>query len=84
MFRGPAPVELPLSESSVTGLDSVDEGRDTSTFSETCASDRAGASAVLEGVFQMSSDSHNTRRRLGFMFKLGQKTSRRFPKGIFV
>ena len=32
----------------------------------------------------MSSDSHNTRRRLGFMFKLGQKTSKRFAKGIFV
>lgn len=36
------------------------------------------------GGFQISSDSHKTRRRPGFMFKLGQKRRRRFAKGIFV
>ena len=33
IFRAPVPVDLPLFESSVMGLDSMDEGWDVSTFS---------------------------------------------------
>ena len=85
MFLGLALVEPPLSEStSVTGLGSVDEGWDTSNVSWATVPNRAGVSTVFGGVFQISSDSHNTRSKLGFMFKLGQKTSRRFAMGIFV
>lgn len=85
MFLGLAPVELPLSEStSVIGLGVVDEGWDMSEFSSRTASGRAGASVDPRGILQTPSDSHSTRSKLGFMFKLGQKMRRRFAKGIFV
>lgn len=66
------------------GLDSADEDWDTSKSSWASGSGCAGVPKVFGGAFHMSSDSHNTRSKPGLMFKLGQKTSRRFAKGIFV